>query len=192
MVAISQADAVVFEIQDNYQKQTYRNRAYISHSGGKMLLGVPIIHLKDNKRKKTSEICIENEVPWLYNHWKSLQTAYRTSPYFEYYEEDLAPLFKKEVTSLLDFNMEIIEVLLDLIGIDVPISKTTEFHKDPEQLDARFLANAKKEKDHGFETYHQVFENVIGFIPNLSVLDLLFNEGPNTISYLESQKLDLQ
>ncbi|GER59006.1 hypothetical protein ULMA_11140 [Patiriisocius marinus] len=192
MVAISQADAVVFEVQDNYQKQTYRNRAYISHSGGKMLLGVPIIHLKDNKRKKTSEICVENEVPWLYNHWKSLQTAYRTSPFFEYYEEDLAPLFKKEVTSLLDFNMEIIEVLLDLIGIDVSISKTTEFHKNPEQLDGRFLADAKKEKDHGFETYHQVFENVIGFIPNLSVLDLLFNEGPNTISYLESQKLDLE
>lgn len=191
MVAIAQADAVVFEVQDNYQKQTYRNRAYISHSGGKLLLGIPTKHLKDATRRKTADVEVENESPWLYNHWKSIQTAYRTSPYFEFYEEDIAPLFKKNVTTLLDFNLEIIEILLELIGVEVPINKTTEYFNNPDQIDARFLAKAKQERDFKFDTYHQVFESETGFIPNLSILDLLFNEGPNTITYLESQKLDL-
>lgn len=192
MVAIAQADAIVFETQDNYQKQTYRNRTYIAHSGGKLLLGIPTKHLKNSERRKTADVQVENDFPWLHNHWKSLQTAYRTSPYFEFYEEDLEPLFKEKVTSLLDFNLKIIEVLLELIGIDTPTKKTTEYFKNPEQIDARFLAVVKKERDYHFDKYHQVFENETGFIPNLSVLDLLFNEGPNTLTYLEKQQLNLE
>jgi hypothetical protein len=189
MVAIAQAKHLVFEIHDNYQKQSYRNRTYIAHSGGKLLLGVPIKHNKEVKNKKSNNVQVENEEPWLSNQWKSIKTAYSTSPYFEFYEDDLAPLFKKKVTSLQDFNFEIITMLIALIGIETPISKTTEYLKNPDMIDARILVNAKKEPDFGFDSYHQVFESKTGFIANLSILDLLFNEGPNTITYLESQKL---
>ncbi len=191
MVAIAQADEVIFEVEDNYQKQTYRNRTYIAHSGGKMLLGVPTKHLKDSVRRKTKDVLAEDISPWLYNHWKSLQTAYRTSPYFEFYEDDIAPLFNKNVSSLLTFNLEVIDVLMELIGLEVSVSKTVEYHATTNKIDARFLAVVKKERDYGFDTYHQVFENQTGFISNLSILDLLFNEGPNTITYLETQKLEL-
>ena len=97
MVAMAQADKIVFEVEDNYQKQTYRNRAYIAHSNGKLTLNVPIKHSKNGGRQKTKEVHVENSFPWQSQHWKSLQTAYRTSPFFEFYEDDLAPLFQEPV-----------------------------------------------------------------------------------------------
>ena len=189
MVAMSQASKIVFEVEDNYQKQTYRNRAYIGHSNGKLLLNIPITHQKEKVHQKTKEVVPENEFPWLVQHWKSLQSAYRTSPYFEFYEDDLAYLFSKPVTNLQAFNLQINEALFELIGIDIPTKKSVEYFKTPEQKDRRHLVVCKREKSFGFETYHQVFEETEGFIQNLSVLDLLFNEGPNSLSYLERQKL---
>ena len=113
MVAIAKADKVTLEIQDNYQKQTYRNRAYIAHSNGKLLLNIPIRHSKNIQHQKTKDVAPENNFPWLTEHWKSIQIAYRTSPYFEFYEDDLAPLFKSPVLKLQDFNIKILENLFD-------------------------------------------------------------------------------
>lgn len=189
MAAMAKADYIVFEIKDNYQKQTYRNRAYIAHSNGKLLLGIPVKHSKDTRHQKTKNIKTENEFPWLAEHWKSIQTAYRTSPYFEYYEDDLEPLFTSKVDNLLDFNLKILDTFFELIGISATVTKTNEYHKNPDQFDARFLADCKKEKDYNFSTYHQVFEEENGFFGNLSVLDLLCNEGPNSLNYLESQNV---
>jgi len=189
MVAISQASKIVFEVADNYQKQTYRNRAYIAHSNGKLLLNVPISHKKGDVHQKTKEVVPENDFPWLSQHWKSLQSAYRTSPYFEFYEDDLAPLFAKPVTNLLDFNLQIIKLLFELIGIETPTEKSIEYFKITELKDMRYLVVSKREKSFGFESYHQVFEEKQGFIENVSVLDLLFNEGPNSLLYLERQEL---
>jgi len=189
MVAMAQADKIVFEVEDNYQKQTYRNRAYIAHSNGKLTLNVPIKHSKNGGRQKTKEVHVENSFPWQSQHWKSLQTAYRTSPFFEFYEDDLAPLFQEPVGLLLDFNLKIFEILSDLIGMETPYSLTSEYVKTPSDKDLRHLAIAKKEPQYTLSKYNQVLQENHGFLTNLSVLDLLFNEGPNTLHYLEEQEV---
>jgi len=189
MAVASQANTVVWEVADNYQKQTYRNRTYIAHSNGVLLLNIPIKHNKNGQRQKTNEVLVENDFPWQEQHWKSLQSAYRTSPFFEYYEDDLEPLFKEAVESLLEHNLKIYDVLADLIGIETKTSKTSSYIIHPEIDDYRYFINSKRKSEFITEPYTQVLEANHGFLPNLSVLDLLFNEGPNSLSYLERQKV---
>jgi hypothetical protein len=191
MVAIAFADEVIIEVEDNYQKQTYRNRAHIAHTNGLLLLNVPIKHSKDGTRQKTKDVFTENSFPWQSQHWKSLQTAYRTSPFFEFYEDELEPLFTKPVKKLLDHNLEIYSVISELIGLEAKTSQTEHYEVNSDLRDMRSLVVAKSEKPQDFRPYSQVFQNNHGFLSNLSILDLLFNEGPNTLQYLEEQKLVL-
>ncbi|PVW14611.1 WbqC family protein [Marixanthomonas spongiae] len=189
MVAVAKAEKVVFEVSGNYQKQTYRTRAYIAHSNGKLLLNVPIKHT--GKRQKTKDVQVENEFPWQSQHWKSLQTAYRTSPFFEFYEDELYPLFKTPVSKLLDHNIRIFHVLCELLELEIPTEQTDEYFKKPEEVkNLRYLAKAKNEKQFQLSPYKQVFEANHGFLSNLSILDLLFNEGPNTLNYLQQQEIE--
>lgn len=188
MVAVAQSEAVVFEVEDNYQKQTYRNRAYIAHSNGRLTLNVPVKHSKKKERYKTKEVLIDNSFPWQSQHWKSLQTAYRTSPFFEYYEDDLKELFLEPVEKLLPHNLMIYRILTNLIGLDASFTVSTEYFREPKQKDYRFLAAAKTDQVFQLEPYAQVLQDHHDFLPNLSVLDLLFNEGPNTLTYLENQR----
>jgi hypothetical protein len=190
MVAVAQAKTVVFEVEDNYQKQTYRNRAYIAHSNGVLLLNVPIKHTKSGKRQKMKEVVVEDNFPWQSHHWKSLQSAYRTSPFFEFYEDELQPLFTQKVTSLLDYNLIIFQEICEMLGLVISTEKTTSYIVEPNFHDLRFLADVKKEKKYPLTIYNQVLQANHGFLNNLSVLDLLFNEGPNALHYLETQKLD--
>lgn len=188
-VAISKAKKVVIEIQDNYQKQTYRNRCYIYGANGKLQLSIPVIYTQKN-RQKYAEVRIANEYNWQDIHWKSLESAYRTSPFFEFYADELHPLFTKTFDKLLDFNLKCFEIICDCIQLDVNLGKTEYFEKSPENItDYRPLVNAKKEKPQSLENYMQVFNNKHSYINNLSILDLLFNEGPNTLNYIESQTL---
>lgn len=190
MAAVTQANEVRFEIQDNYQKQTYRNRSHIAHSNGRLVLNVPIRHSKTGRHQRTREVIVENSFPWQEQHWKSLQIAYRSSPFFEYYEDDLAPLFHREVRLLLDHNMEIFRLLQNLLGLESSFSFTSEYEKEASETDLRYLVNAKKEPEYRLTTYTQVLEANHGFLSNLSVLDLLFNEGPNALEYLEQQQIE--
>lgn len=190
MAAIAQAEQVVLENHDNYQKQTYRNRAYVAHSNGVLLLNVPVKHVGKGIRQQYKDIRTENEFPWISQHWKSIQTAYRTSPFFEYYEDDIAPIFEREVTSLFEHNIFIQNTIIDLIGIEVSFSNTDEYHKEiTDKTDYRSLINHKGSKTFTFPKYHQVFQEPNDFLSNLSVLDLLFNEGPNSLEYLENLTL---
>jgi len=191
MVAIAVADEVIFEVEDNYQKQTYRNRTHITHTNGRLLLNIPIKHSKDGTRQKTKDVRVENDFPWQSQHWKSLQTAYRTSPFFEFYEDDLEHLFTKPVEKLMDHNLEIFGVISELIGLDISTSETDQYQVHSNYFDLRTLVVSKSEKPQNFTPYAQVFQGNHGFLPNLSILDLLFNEGPNTLHYLEEQKLVL-
>lgn len=189
MAVVAQADKIVFEADDNYQKQTYRSRAYISQTQGALLLNVPVLNTK-GVREKYKDVSVENDFPWQSHHWKSLHTAYRTSPYFEYYEDEIVHLFKEPVNSLFDHNINIHKVLCELLGIETPWSFTEEYFKNPtEMVDARISINAKADLSITFPTYIQVFSDRNDFLPNLSILDLLFTEGPNAISYLEKLKL---
>lgn len=189
-VAIAKATSITFEVCDNYQKQTYRNRSYVYGANGKLLLNIPVIYTQKN-RQLYRDVQIANPEKWQDIHWKSLQSAYQMSPFFEYYDYELQPLFHKEFSSILDFNLELFSVICNCLEIKTPIYKTTEYLKEPENLrDYRHLVNAKKEPHFNFTPYTQVFTQKHGFLPNLSILDLLFNEGPNTLNYLEQQTLN--
>ncbi|WP_345192112.1 WbqC family protein [Algibacter agarivorans] len=188
-VAIANADHVEFEVDDNFLKQTYRNRTYIYGANGKLGLNVPVIHSQKN-RQKHRNVKIFNEENWQSLHWKSLLSAYRTSPFFEYYEDELQPLFTEKTEYILDFNLKCFEVICDCLQLELNTSKTVTYQKSIEnKMDFRFLVNAKKEHPQDYDTYTQVFNSKYGFIPNLSILDLLFNEGPNALNYLESQTI---
>ncbi|WP_198520092.1 WbqC family protein [Lacinutrix sp. Bg11-31] len=188
-VAIIKADAVVLEVYDNYQKQTYRNRCYVYAANGKLQLSVPVVFSQKN-RQKYSEVKIANDYKWQDNHFKSLESAYRTSPFYEYYIDELKPLFAQTFDTILDFNLKCFEVICECLQLEINSSKTKLFEKEPKDLkDYRGLVNAKKENIITLEPYTQVFYSKHGYINNLSILDLLFNEGPNAISYLESQNI---
>ncbi len=187
MAAVVQSDKVIWEVMDNYQKQTYRNRTYIAHSNGKLLLNVPIKHDRNGKRQKTREVIAENDFPWQEQHWKSLQNAYRTSPFFEFYEDELEPLFTEKVENLLQHNFKIFHLLSGLIGYSPEEEHTVVYKDTPKVADFRFLINAKRKPTFILEPYTQVLQANHGFLPYLSILDLLFNEGPHSLSYLRRQ-----
>lgn len=190
-VGIVNAENVVFEIEDNYQKQTYRNRTYIYGANGKLGLNIPVKH-SQNKRQLYKDVKIVNDTNWQLLHWKSLQSAYRTSPFYEFYEDELAPLFHTKQEYILEFNFKCLEVIADCLQFDLSYKTTKHYQKElPDSHDFRFLVNARKEKEIRFEPYTQVFSNKHGYINNLSILDLLFNEGTNALYYLQSQNLAL-
>jgi hypothetical protein len=118
---------------------------------------------------------------------KALQSAYSSSPFYEYYEDDLMPVFEKKHRYLLDLNVKTFEVICESMQVEIPYKKTKEFQLEVStKNDYRFLANAKSNINSDLKKYVQVFDDKHGFIPNLSILDLLFNEGPNALNYLES------
>ena len=183
-VAMLKADSVTFEMEDNFQKQTNRNRMYIYSPNGVQMLNIPIKHSKE-KHQKYKDVRIENDFGWQKNHFKSLEAAYRTSPFFEYFEDDFRPLFEKRHEFLMDLNLEIFELVNNTLGIKIIPEKTTEFFHDvPNFIDLRHLANGKKDTTQ-LEIYTQVFNDKHGFINNLSILDLLFNEGRYAVDYLK-------
>ncbi|MGW9686822.1 WbqC family protein [Flagellimonas sp. 2504JD1-5] len=190
--AIIAQKEVVWEAHDNFQKQTYRNRCYICTDRGKHMLNIPIKHVGGSEgRQKYSEVQIDDSYTWRKLHWRTLETAYRTSPFFEFYEDDLKPIFQGTTSSLFDFNLKTIQVISDCIGIQVSTNKTTSFEKKTTQYhDRRILVEAKKKLPIEMNAYPQVFEERHGFVPNLSILDLLFNEGTNALAYLKNQPLD--
>jgi len=187
-IAMIQADSVTFEMEDNFQKQTNRNRMYIYSPNGIQLLNVPVKH-SINKHQKYKDVRIENDFGWQKNHFKSLEAAYRTSPFFEYFEDDFRPLFEKKQEFLMDLNLELFELINLSLGIKIEAQKTTEyFHDVTEYIDFRSLVNGKKDTTQ-IEEYTQVFDDKHGFLNNLSILDLLFNEGRYAVDYLRNQQL---
>ena len=188
-IAIVKANKLIFEVNDTYQKQTYRNRANIFSANDKLSLSVPVIY-SQNSRQLYRDIKMYNDDKWQALHWKSLLSAYSTSPFFEYYKDDIAPLFHSKQEFLLEFNFKCIETIFECLQLDLEYETTKIFEKEPKNLqDLRFLANVRKEKNYKFSEYTQVFSDKHGFMSNLSILDLLFNEGPNALTYLEAQTI---
>jgi len=185
---IAQSETITFEIEDNFQKQTNRNRTYIYSPNGIQLLNIPVKHSKAT-HQKTKDVLIENEFDWQKQHFKSLEAAYRSSPFFEYFEDDIAPIFEKKHQFLMDLNFEVLDIVTKCLRMKLEFGKTTEyFHEVNDFTDFRYLANGKKDEN-SFEKYTQVFDDKHGFINNLSVLDLLFNEGKFAMDYLKTQKI---
>jgi hypothetical protein len=182
--ALLNADNIAFELADNYQKQTYRNRCYIYNSNGKQLLNIPVTHKSTEGRKKTKDTLVEKDFPWQDQHLKSLQTAYRNSPFFEFYIDDMLPIFNKKYTYLHDVNIDTFLFMMDALQLEQSFSKTSEYALGVSENDFRPLSEVKQQPKKPLEKYIQMFDDKHGFIPNLSILDLLFMEGPNAISYL--------
>lgn len=190
-VAMAQSDSITFEVEDNFQKQTNRNRTYIYSPNGIQLLNIPIKHNLNLSHQKTKDIKIEQEFDWQKQHFKSLEAAYRSSPFFEYFEDDLLTIFEKKYTFLMDLNMEIFDVLCKCMRMKIQHNHSNEYFHEIDQskiTDFRYLINGKKDLSN-FEKYTQVFDDKHGFLNNLSILDLLFNEGKFTIDYLKNQTI---
>ncbi|MFD1063485.1 WbqC family protein [Winogradskyella litorisediminis] len=186
--AIVSETKLVFEVCDNYQKQTFRNRTEIYGANGKLALTVPVSYTQKN-RQQYKDVRISKTENWQSQHLKSLDSAYKMSPFYEFYIDDLMPLFIEEFDFLLDVNLKCFELLSDCLEIAIPFTLTEEFiHPKEADNDFRSLANAKIASEFSFDNYTQVFTEKHGFLSNLSVLDVLFNEGPNAMNYLTSQK----
>jgi hypothetical protein len=179
---------VVWEVSGNYQKQSLRNRAYVTNDRGKHTLTIPVQGKGElSHRRSYDQIPIDNSQPWQRTHWRTLQTAYRTSPFFEYYEQDLEPLFTGSHDFLLAYNLAAIKTICECLQIPFSENYTTVFEKEPQSTnDHRHLINPTTPKDCNSPEYQQVFGDRHGFIPNLSILDLLFNEGPNALVILKN------
>lgn len=182
--AMTEAE-VVWEVCGNYQKQSYRNRSIIATDRGALTLTIPIAHR--NHRQLFTDVQIDPSEPWQRTHWRGIQTAYRSAPYFEFYEDRLVRLFEEKFTYLIDVNFKSIEVLSQCAKLELPQQRTAVFNKDlsPEH-DLRHWASNKFSDSQGSSTYNQVFADRHGFIPGLSFLDLLCNEGPSSLAYLRN------
>ena len=181
---IIKANNILFEVSDNYQKQTFRNRTYIYGANGKLGLFIPVIHTHKN-RELFKDVKISYDSNWMDLHLKSLQSAYRSSPYFEYFEDDFIKLYSEKEKFLADFNIKCIRLISSLLDLDLDYKISGEYvEKTNDIIDLRDLSNARKEKKIDTPKYIQVFESKHGYINNLSILDLIFSEGPNSVSLI--------
>ncbi len=180
-------DEVLIEAHENFIKQTYRNRCNIYGANGLLTLSVPV--KKTSTKTKIKDLYIDYDTNWRKLHWKSIESAYRSSPFFEFYADYFEPFYHKKYQFLIDFNHDLIETIADQLEIDLSI-RYTEKYMHGEEVggdDFREVIHPKKELDDSdfvSKEYFQVFAEKHHFIPNLSIIDLLFNTGPEALNYL--------
>ena len=191
------ADRVVVEQHDHYMKQTYRNRCVIAGPSGKIDLTIPTVK-PETPKCPMKDIRISDHGNWRHLHLYALESAYGHTPYFEYYRDDFAPFYERKYEFLMDFNEVLQEMVCGLIDMQPQVSRTTEYKTDfsSDELDLREVIHPKKDyatADPAFRVvpYYQVFQERLGFIPNLSIVDLLFNMGPESLIVLQ-QSLQLR
>lgn len=180
---------IILEQHDSYSKQTYRNRCMIMGPNGVISLSIPVKR-KHGVKNLLRDIRIDYDSNWNKIHWRSLVASYASSPFFEYLADEIEPFYQKRVVFLIDLNVQLLEHALGILGLDIPVSCTTEFHPLSSESDPRQYIHPKKDQavaDPGFLPleYHQVFSDRLGFRPNLSILDLIFNMGPDALSYIQ-------
>ena len=180
----------LIEAQESFIKQTYRNRMVIATANGPQTLSIPVTH---DASMRIADIRISDHANWRHVHWQALASAYGESPFFEYYEDDLRPFFEQKWEFLFDFNMAITHKMIELIDVRPQLALTDRYVTadealtDDEMADFRTAIRPKHPlADSSFapRPYYQVYSRRHGFLPNLSILDLLFNEGNESILYL--------
>jgi len=180
-----QDEKVSFEQFENFPKQTYRNRAAIYGANGKLALIIPIKH---NGKRELKDIEISYAEDWQKIHWKSIKTAYQSSPYFEFYEDKLKNIFEEKINSLVEFNLRALKIILDILKTEKEFSLTEEYIKNPEGENYREKFSAKSEPECEMPEYYQSFSDKCGFIKDLSILDLICNIGPESLTYIKNIK----
>ena len=177
-------DNLLIERFEHFPKQTYRNRASIHSPNGKLDLIIPVVK-GANLHSTIKDVKISYDFKWQRQHLMSLQTAYRSSAYFEFYEDSFMPFYEKRWIFLFDYNQELLQLILKSLKIDATFSFTEEYFKTVEgYTDFRGSIHPKQSSSIQVKSYFQVFEERNGFIENLSIIDLLFNQGPQSISYI--------
>lgn len=177
------------EQHDNYTKQTYRNRCTIASADGPLTLSIPV-EKYDSLKCPVKDIRISDHGKWRHLHWTAIVSAYKNSPFFDYYQDDLYPFYEKKWNFLFDYNQELCSLVCSLIDIQPSIQFTTEYHQHLSgENDFREIIHPKKDyklADPDFipKPYYQVFKSRHGFLSNLSIIDLLFNMGPESILFL--------
>ena len=198
---------VTLEVCEHYIKQTYRNRSLIATANGVQALSIPVVHI--SSKMPILDVRIDYATPWQRLHWKTLDTAYNSSPYFLYFQDYIRPFYEKKYEFLFDFNLELMQVILKLFGKDFQPQRTSKFIADYSRRDnnrqddstikvgsstpledskqwddvedLRHAIHPKRCREAGYPfphpAYTQIFEDRIGFVPNLSIVDYLFNEG---------------
>ncbi|MBB4804780.1 hypothetical protein HNP38_000052 [Chryseobacterium defluvii] len=176
---------IVLEQFESFPKQTYRNRANIYGANGKLSLILPISH---NGKRKLKDIEISHSEDWRKLHWKSIQTAYQSSPYFEYYEDKFRKIFDVNEKYLLDFNLKGLEIIQQILKTEKAYSLNEEYIKNPEAVNYREKFSAKAPSEFEMEEYYQTFSDKLGFLSDLSILDLICNKGPESLTYIKNIK----
>ena len=181
---LCRADKVWIEACESFQKQTYRNRCVIATTQGCQALTVPV---ERGESPLIRDVRISDHGNWRHLHWNALRSAYGESPFFEYYEDDLRPFFERRWTFLLDFNEEIRLKMCELFDVRPNVGYTQDYVRSTVDHDFRNGIQPKHPaEDATFlpRPYYQVYSQKHGFLPNLSILDLLMNMGPEGIFYL--------
>ena len=179
-------DTVMMETNENYLKQTYRNRCMIATTNGIQSLAIPVENPQTDKIL-IRDIRISEHGNWRHLHWHALMSAYGMSPFFEYYSDDFAPFYEQKFQFLFDLNEQLQMTVCQLLAIQPNINFTTDYQTAISN-DFRYLIRPKHAgTDNSFEPqpYYQVFQTKYGFLPNLSIVDLLFNMGPESVLILQ-------
>ena len=182
-VFLKEENEIVLEQYENFPKQTFRNRTNIYGANGRLSLIIPINHSGERVMK---EIKVSHRENWQKLHWKSIKTAYQSSPYFEFYEDKLQKIFEFESDSLIQFNLNALKIVLDILKTEKAYSLNNEYVKIPLEENYREKFSAKKETEFEMEEYYQTFCDKLGFEKDLSILDIICNKGPETLTYLKN------
>lgn len=184
-VFLDPENTVVFEQYESFPKQTFRNRTNIYGANGKLSLIIPINH---TGKRIMKDIEISYRENWLALHWKSIKTAYQSSPYFEFYEDKFKELYEVKEKYLLDFNIKSIETVQKILKTEKAQSLNEEYIKIPEEINFREHFSAKTPSQFEMEEYYQTFTDKHGFLKDLSILDLICNKGPESLTYIKNIK----
>ncbi len=176
---------ILFEQFENFPKQTYRNRTNIYGANGKLSLIIPIAH---NGSRTFKDIEISYREDWRNLHWKSIKTAYQSSPYFEFYEDKLRKIYDLKEKHVLDFNLKALEVIQQILKTGKAYSLNNEYIKIPEEISFREKFSAKHPSEFEMDEYYQTFSDKSGFLEDLSILDLICNKGPESMTYIKNIK----
>jgi len=180
---INKADTTYIEKYENYVKQSYRNRCNVFGANGVLSLSIPVIHTSDKEIITNKKISYTEN--WQQQHWRTIESAYRNSPYFIYYADALKPFYQKKYEYLFDYNLELLQFLLNSFKIKTELKFTEIFDKSVPTDDYRYSISPKnKIGEADFKKYSQLFSDKYTFQPNLSGIDLLFNAGPYSKDYL--------
>lgn len=175
---------LIIENSENFQKQSYRNRAIIHAPNGTLNLIIPVVKGSKN-RTLFKDVKISYDFDWQRLHWMTLQTSYRRSAYFEFYEDEFVNFYQKKWSFLFDYNEDLLNLIFRLLKIELKYTFTNSFNETYKNVDDyRYSIHPKQVSTTNFHSYYQVFEEKNGFLPNLSIIDLIFNQGPQSIQYL--------